>query len=104
MERKSRLFAQVLEKEAAGEIFQVVHRILEIPREVYLDVLQEHAEPFSQLGAQNFVEEYLAWSGEHHGVVGMVRLDEKEATIILDAAVRYRINPLERPTCCVKDE
>jgi hypothetical protein len=29
----------------------------------------------------------------------MVRLDEEEGFVVLDAAVRYRINPRDRPSC-----
>ncbi|NLM45506.1 MAG: hypothetical protein GX200_01700 [Firmicutes bacterium] len=83
----------------SGEIFQVTHRILQVPRETYLEVLAGHEQPFSEAGAQQFVEKYLAWCGEKNGVVGMVRIVEKEGTVILDAAIRYRISQLERPSC-----
>ena len=100
VEQKSSLFAEVEEKEVKGEIFQVTHRILQIPREVYLKVLQDYKEPFSEQGAQQFVEAYLKSSGEDHGLIGMVRLDEKDGQIILDAAIRYRLNQLERQVSC----
>src|SRR5690606_26352139 len=95
-------FEQVEEREVKGEIFQVTHRILHIPRATYLKVLHDYEEPFSELGAQNFVEDYLKWCGDTNGIIGMVRLDELDDQIILDAAIRYRINSLERPSCQTK--
>jgi hypothetical protein len=92
-------FVRVEEREVAGEIFQVSHRLLRIPREVYLDVLSQHREPFSEIAAQDFVEQYLKWCGDRDGVIGMVRFDEEESFVVLDAAVRYRINPHDRPSC-----
>jgi hypothetical protein len=92
-------FVRVEEREVAGEIFQVNHRLLRIPREVYLDILNQHREPFSEIAAQDFVEQYLQWCGDRDGVIGMVRFDEEEGLVILDAAVRYRINPRDRPSC-----
>lgn len=96
----SSLFTQVEEKEVKGEIFQVTHRLLQVPWEVYRDALQTHPEPFSEVGAQQFVEQYLKWRGEEDGIIGLVRFDEKDGAILLDAAIRYRINSLERPMPC----
>ncbi|NLZ92785.1 MAG: hypothetical protein GX922_02015 [Firmicutes bacterium] len=96
---KSSLFSQVKEREVEGEIFQVTHRILQVPREVYAQVMCGHPEPFSEQGAQYFVEQYLGWLGEKDGVIGLVRFDEEDGEILLDAAVRYRINSLARPSC-----
>lgn len=99
MQRQNSPFALVREQEVRGDIFMVTHRILEIPRHVYQEILKEHEEPFSERGAQAFVEAYLQWQGDKEGVVGMVRLDEGKEEIVLDAAIRYRINPQEKPTC-----
>lgn len=96
---KNRSFENVEEREVKGEIFQVTHRLLQVPREVYLEVLEKHDEPFSELAAQDFVEQYLTWCGDTEGVLGMVRFDERDGEVHLDAAIRYRINPLERPSC-----
>ena len=92
-------FARVEEREVAGEIFQVSHRLLRIPREVFLDTVSLQREPFSEIAAQEFVEQYLQWCGDRDGVIGMVRIDEEDDVVVLDAAVRYRINPHERPAC-----
>lgn len=92
-------FARVGEREVAGEIFQVTHRLLRIPREIYLETVAQSEEPFSEAAAQDFVEQYLRWCGDRNGVIGMVRLDEEEDAVVLDAAVRYRINPQDRPSC-----
>lgn len=99
MEKNASPFAAVQEQEVNGEIFQITHRILKVPRETYLEVLAGHEHPFSEAGTQQFVEKYLAWCGERNGVIGMVRISEKEGTVILDAAIRYRISRLERPSC-----
>ena len=82
--REQTLFAQVKEQEVRGEIFMVTHRILQIPRFVYEKVLKGQKEPFSESGAQAFVEAFLKWQGDNEGVMGMVRIDEKEQEIILD--------------------
>lgn len=99
MEKGQSLFANVEELEVKGEIFQVTHRVLHIPIEVYEKVLEAHQEPFSELAAQDFVEEYLKWCGDTGGVLGMVRIDRQKDKVVLDAAIRYRINPLDKPSC-----
>lgn len=102
MDRGESPFSRVEEREVKGEIFQVTHRILQIPRDVYLGVLHGHEEPFSEMAAQDFVEQYLNWCGDGGGVIGMVRLEDGNDLIVLDAAIRYRINPLDRPSCHTK--
>jgi hypothetical protein len=92
-------FTRVEERELKGEIFQVTHRLLLIPRDIYLDVLKSHQEPFTEIAAQDFVEQYLHWCKDAGGIIGMVRISEAGNYIELDAAVRYRINPLDRPSC-----
>lgn len=99
MEKENTPFARVEEREVKGEIFQVTHRLLLIPREDYLNVLSAHEDPFSETAAQDFVEQYLNWCGDKGGLLGMVRISEKGRFVELDAAVRYRINPLDRPSC-----
>lgn len=97
--KKDSPFARVSEREVAGEIFQVTHRVLHIPRSVYLEVVGRHDEPFGEGAAQEFVEGYLKWCGDRDGLIGMVRIDVRQDEVVLDAAVRYRINPQERPSC-----
>ncbi len=92
-------FNSVEEREVAGEIFQVTHRLLRVPRETYLEAVSQHGEPFSEHAVQGFVEQYLKWCGDKEGVLGMVRMDEEDDVVVLDAAVRYRINPHNRPLC-----
>jgi hypothetical protein len=96
---QSHLFTRVDEREVKGEIFQVTHRILHIPGDVYQEVVGRREDPFSEPAAQKFVEQYLQWCGDTEGVIGMVRIDRDEDTVWLDAAIRYRINPLDRPSC-----
>lgn len=99
MNKENSIFARVEEQEVHGEIFQVTHRILQIPNEVYLQVLKQHEEPFSERAAQDFVEQYLAWCNDQGGLLGMVRINREDNLVVLDAAIRYRINPLDRPSC-----
>ncbi|EEG76702.1 hypothetical protein [Dethiobacter alkaliphilus] len=99
MSKENSVFSRVEEREVQGEVFQVTHRILQIPQEVYLQVLKEHEAPFSEMAAQEFVEQYLAWCNDTGGLIGMVRIDTRDDTVVLDAAIRYRINPLDRPSC-----
>jgi hypothetical protein len=99
MAKENSLFSRVEENQVMGEIFQVTHRVLQIPRDVYLQVLAEHQEPFSEMAAQDFVEQYMKWCGDTHGIIGMVRIGNEDDGIVLDAAIRYRINPQERPFC-----
>lgn len=101
LDEKKSLFEQVEEREVQGEIFQVTHRLLKVPKTIYLEAVKGFAEPFSEVAVQDFVEQYLRWCGDREGVIGMVRFDEEEGYVILDAAVRYRINPRERPSCRV---
>ncbi len=93
------MFEQVEEREVRGEIFQVTHRLLRVPRQAYLAVVEGFAEPFSEVAVQEFVEQYLKWCGDRDGVVGMVRFNEEEGFVVMDAAVRYRIDPRGRPSC-----
>lgn len=99
MDKASSVFSKVEEREVKGEIFQVTHRILHIPTDVYLEVTEGQGEPFAERAAQYFVERYLRWCGDTAGVIGMVRIDRGKEEVVLDAAIRYRINPLERPSC-----
>ena len=85
------MFSAVKELENRGKTFKVTHRILEVPKDIYLKVLGGMRSPFSERGAQYFTEEYLKWRGDAGGVVGMVRFDKNEDSIVLDAAVRYKI-------------
>jgi len=102
LEKMHSPFAQVEERELKGEIFQVTHRILHIPKDVYKDVVAGCEDPYGEAASQEFVEQYLKWCKDTEGVVGMVRIDVQEDKVVLDAAVRYRINPLERPSCGTK--
>lgn len=98
MYKKDFLFSAVKELENRGKTFKVTHRILEVPKDIYLKVLAGYEEPFSERGAQYFTEEYLKWRGDEGGVVGMVRFDKNEDSIVLDAAVRYKIEPRGQPS------
>ncbi|MBM7624716.1 hypothetical protein [Sporohalobacter salinus] len=93
------LLTNINERNADGFCFEVRHKILEIPRDLYLETLSDHKQPFSEEAAQYIVEEYLDWKDEQ-GLLGMIRIDDRqeENQIELDAAVRYLIS-CESSTC-----
>ncbi|MDW7674389.1 MAG: hypothetical protein SCK28_07645 [Bacillota bacterium] len=84
------LLQQVKETEHDGFCFEVKHKILEIPRAIYLDNVQHYHDPYSEAAAQHFTESYLDWKNDI-GVVGMIRInnDHLNENVILEAAVRY---------------
>ncbi|WP_245579427.1 hypothetical protein [Halonatronum saccharophilum] len=69
---------------------------------MYLDVLKDFDNPFSERGAQKIVEDYLKWKKDH-GLLGMIRINdyEDENIVELDAAIRYVIDcePSTCPNC-----
>ena len=90
MYKKDFLFSAVKELENRGKTFKVTHRILEVPKDIYLKVLAGYEEPFSE-GSPVFYGRIPEVAGRCGGVVGMVRFDKNEDSIVLDAAVRYKI-------------
>lgn len=72
--------------------FQVFHRRLQIPWEVYQEAMSEFPQPDKEEGYQDFVARYLAAQGDP-GIVGMVRVEEWKDVLELDAAVRYPVEP-----------
>lgn len=83
----------VKETDHNGFCFEVTHKILEIPRDVYLENVTEFENPFSELAAQRFTESYLD-SKKDMGVVGLVRIhdDKSKDQVVLEAAVRYVVD------------
>lgn len=81
---------EIVEKDSRDYCFEVRHKVLEIPRNIYLERLADYENPFCEEAAQELVEEYLDWK-EDHGLIGMIRLDDdrEEGIVRLDAAVRY---------------
>ncbi|GAB6137025.1 hypothetical protein [Halanaerobaculum tunisiense] len=82
----------ITEKETTGYSFQIKHKNLELPRDLYLNNLDHYEDPFSEEAAQHLIEEYLDWIDEQ-GLLGMVRLQDnpEENKVELDAAIRYLI-------------
>ncbi|ADL13462.1 hypothetical protein [Acetohalobium arabaticum] len=87
------LLTEIDEKNADGFCFEVRHKILEIPRNLYLETLSDHKQPLSEEAVQHVVEEYLDWKDEQ-GLPGMIRINDnqEENQIELDAAVRYLVS------------
>lgn len=82
-------FSRVVE-ESPRECFKVLHRVLRVPKNVYFQVVSSNDDPLSEEAVQEFVQEYLNWKEpDTNGLVGMVRGEEQEDYILLDAAVRY---------------
>ncbi len=80
----------VVELKPEERAFQVFHRRLKISRNDYVHA-SSFPQPFCEEGYQDFVARYLA-AKDDKGIVGMVRLVEKDDYLILDAAVRYPID------------
>lgn len=72
--------------------FQVFHRKLKIAKDAYRAEMANFPQPFKEEGFQDFVARYLQAKGDP-GVVGMVRVEQRELDWVLDAAVRYPIEP-----------
>jgi hypothetical protein len=89
-------FEQV-ERRAPATYFEVVHHQLRAPRGVYLQNVSTR-EPFSELGAQDFMARYLKSQGDTDGIIGMVRWAENGGEVWLDAAVRYPLTPEDKLT------
>ncbi|OCL28101.1 hypothetical protein U472_02600 [Orenia metallireducens] len=87
------LFKNIKEKNANDLCFEVRHKVLEIPRDLYFQTIPKYDNPLSEEAVQYIVEEYLDWKDDH-GLVGMIRVnDNKERGLVeLDAAVRYVVN------------
>jgi|GEM_PF-3110165 len=67
---------------------QVFHKRLQIPLNVYLEVVKEFTDPWNEKAYQHFVEHYLK-EVKDPGIVGMVRAEQDPEYIYLDAAIRY---------------
>lgn len=69
--------------------FMTYHMIMEVSDALYRKVLCDyHGDIYKEEPVQEFVTQYLRWKGDE-GIVGLVGMEEKEDTIIIDAAVRY---------------
>lgn len=68
--------------------FQVFHRLFKMHKDTYNQAMEKFPQPDKEEGYQDFVARYLQAKGDP-GVVGMVRVEESNDELILDAAVRY---------------
>ncbi|GAB6100519.1 hypothetical protein JCM16358_23980 [Halanaerocella petrolearia] len=82
---------KIEERESDGFCLQVKHKALEVPKDIYLDNLNDYNDPFSEEAVQHLVEEYLDWKDEQ-GLIGMVRINEEADSVEIDAAVRYIVD------------
>ncbi|MCK8817965.1 hypothetical protein MWH28_11415 [Natroniella sulfidigena] len=81
---------QIEETDAEGLCFQVKHKTLQVPRNLYLDKLDNYDEPFSEEAAQHLTQKYLDWKDDQ-GLLGMIRIEDnpEENLVRLDVAMRY---------------
>ena len=84
---------QIKEKEGTGFSFHLKHKLLEIPRDLYLSVLDQYENPFSEEAAQYLTQQYLDWKDDH-GLLGMIRINDNqtEEIVELDATIRYIVD------------
>ena len=87
------ILPKIEEKQAGGFCFEIRHKILTIPRDIYFEAVRKKEKPLSEAGAQYLVENYLDWKDEE-GLPGMIRINDnqEEDQIELDAAIRYIVN------------
>ena len=89
-------FTQVRELETK-EYFRVLHHRLEVPFSLFTAFVGCCGDTVTESDAQKFIAAYLTSTGRVGGLVGMVRSDVRDASLLLDAAVRY-------PACAVASE
>lgn len=88
---------KVTELDPKEKGFQVFHRRLKIPKDLYRAAMEAFPQPFKEEGYQDFVARYLQAQGDP-GIVGMVRVEEGNEDFVLDAAVRYPVGSPEGDT------
>lgn len=81
-------FSRVRELETR-EYFRVLHHRLNIPLDLFLDVVGPIEGDISEPVAQEFMYSYLKSKGCEGGLIGMVRIIPEGDHVLLDAAVRY---------------
>ncbi|MDA8442700.1 MAG: hypothetical protein M0Z55_10055 [Peptococcaceae bacterium] len=86
------VWAQVQDLPPQEKGFQVFHRRLKVPQEVFRKLTADFPQPQQEEGFQDFVARYLQ-AKRDCGVVGMVRVEEEDGAFVLDAAVRYPVEP-----------
>lgn len=77
------------------ENVRVVHRRLRVPRDEYMQHIVSYNPGDFEQPAQLFVQDYMRWMGKEPGLVGMVRGWEEGEWVILDATLRYPMEPRE---------
>lgn len=69
--------------------FFTYHWVLWTPRELYKNVLRDFpGDIYKEEPVQEFVTRYLRYRGDN-GIVGLVGLEVRDETVVVDAAVRY---------------
>lgn len=81
-------FSRVKELETR-EYFRVLHHRLNIPLDLFVDVVGTTKGDITEPDAQEFMYSYLRSQGRTGGLIGMVRIVPEGDSILLDAAVRY---------------
>lgn len=70
---------------------QIYHRHYKIPLETYFDSVANFPNPWDERAYQFVVQQHLE-DTKDSGIVGMVRQENDEYYIYLDAAVRYPLS------------
>ncbi len=78
----------VQEEIPSNTTLQVFHRQLVIPKDEYIQVVKDYTDPWDERAYQYFMIQYLQETSDP-GIVGMVRQEQDEKFIYLDAAIRY---------------
>jgi len=88
LDKKEPNFSDVKARLEAPE-FLTYHLVLEVPQMLYHEVLKHYSGDIYALEpAQEFVSQYLRYRGDN-GIVGLVGVEKKSDTVLIDAAVRY---------------
>lgn len=78
----------VQEQIPTNTTLQVFHRQLAIPKDEYIQVVKDFSDPWDERAYQYFIIQYLQELSDP-GMVGMVRQQQDDEFIYLDAAIRY---------------
>ena len=77
------------------ENVRVVHHRLRIPKDDYYKHILNYDGDDFEVTAQLFVRDYIDWMDKEKGIVGMVRGCEEGDWVLLDATLRYPLDPGE---------
>ena len=73
---------------------QIYHRNFKIPLETYFNTVSDFLDPWDERAYQYVVQQSLAKTHDR-GILGMVRQENDENFVYLDAAIRYPISSVQ---------